>query len=222
MGVHKQWSEMTDLQKKTRNDKISKFWSSLSSSAKEAYCQLLSTKHKAWWDSLTEKEYLDQCQALRKTELMKANHSKSALAYWEGLDQEAYSKHCMAIATSKRHKCYEIAGEIITFHSTWEYSLYCYFHYAEVSFLFANKMPGTFLDLGGCFWSPDFIVGNDIIEVKGHPFAYDKFYRRDYPLFMLSDYRHKYTLYLCEYNTKNKKFSSYDSFLASCKLIHKP
>jgi hypothetical protein len=224
-GVKNQWGNMSEEQKEIRNKKISDYWNSLSEEEKEYYSVLYSNIQKNIWDSLSEEEKNKRVFLISsgvKTETCHQRHQDSAHLYWDKAKEDGakYDQHCHSIFTSNRWKHYQIGDKMLCFQSTWEYHLYLKLKEFNVNFRFTNEHHTT-LNLGSCMWNPDFIVNEaDIVEVKGHPFAYEKFYNRDFPAFMGSSYSKTHKLYLCEYSVDKKPIKTYEEFLTTCRLMN--
>jgi len=128
------------------------------------------------------------------------------------------------VSAKKRYpKRILISGTAVTVCFGWEEKVYKFLHKHRVLFLFASgKERGeTYQSLGSFGWNPDFIIGNDIVEVKGAKPALQKFNKKQLPAFRSSEYAKQYNLYLCGKRAmKNlKNCSNYAEFLQQCRLV---
>jgi len=198
------WGQLTDEELFNRNKQLME----LEEKRQTDICENRRIKTTAYWDSLSVEEKLAR--------------GKLTSAFWHSLNQEEMANQCYKIASGTKRYTSIINDKEICFDSTWEHSLYLKLLEWNISFQYANELPCNVLDLGVKYWNPDFIVsGYDIVEVKGHPKAYDKFYNFDLPNFLVSEYAKKYNVYLCTFNVSKYNILDYKSLLDLCTLEHK-
>jgi len=118
-------------------------------------------------------------------------------AEWDLTDEERQQRIANIVAGQLASeetggvKCFfaDLDGVVSRYRSTWEYPVDQFLYSIEAEYDYADRYPGTALWCNTKMWNPDFIVEPDddiyydIIEVKGKPEAYHKFYEKDLPAF---------------------------------------
>lgn len=213
------WVLLSPETKEAHAKQVEGFWASLPDERYEERVQSIKEGCQRFINSLTEEEY----------RLLWENHRTKMAMFWtpenRRLQGRLITKGQIAAGAfgSPRRITETINGKSVVFLSSWELSFYKLLTKLEVEFSFANESTRNLLNLDIGTWNADFIIGASIIDVKGHPKAYEKFYTRDLPAFLRSDYAKTFSLYLCEYNVDwYDSPKSYQELLASCTKIHSP
>lgn len=219
--------------KKARQQGLTEYWKSADSSALTKFGKQISIARTTYRSGYSEEELLQNKTQMqwfyRLSEEEQAVRRKLVSDSWSRLSDEERALRGANIYKGQKEKDSfggyryfkaTVQGLDLHFHSTWEYFLYIRLLEFNVNFKFANR-EGTALLLKTKSWSPDFIIGNTIIEVKGHPQAYQKFYNTDFPQFLQSEYSKIYDLWLLEKSIERLKLSNLDDILALCKLKHR-
>jgi len=211
------WLALDEESKRKHAELVTVFWASLTNQQYENRVKSIIDGCQAFIDSLTEEEYATFLK----------NHKDKVIQTWTPERRRLHSQIIIKaqIAAgcfgSPKHIVEIIDGKSITFHSRWEVSFYKKLKLLNApAFTFANETTDNILQLNTGSWNVDYKIVNDLIDVKGHPEAYKKFYKRDLPGFLKSSYSKQYNLYLCEYDVNPYSFKDYNELLSTCTLIH--
>jgi len=168
--------------------------------------------------SKTMKEY---CSS-RSKETLKHLGAKISEAKMSLPEEERHEIYCKL--RNRQTRSFEINGEIKVADSSWEESMYR---------LLDRIVPGRFtfhdnvvnlLHLDNEFkkdWCIDFIIDGDLVlDVKGFWFAEKKFFAKDLPGFLKSEYAKKYSLAIYRYDASLWDYKSLEELLADCSWYH--
>jgi len=180
---------MTPEQLKTRYEKMSAGW--LKNGIDKKQERIAKIKNSCW-DSLTVEERLEKCFKTSK-------HLKSRYGY--------------------------VNEKGVYFDSSWEELAYDALTKYGIDFRYTNTdKDKNILKLNHklkATWKPDFILEeyNLILEVKGFPIAYKKFFERDLPAFKESKYSKLYSIYLIDFPI-NATHITFEILMKSAVLCH--
>jgi hypothetical protein len=223
-SINKNHKTLSEEDKNKQNEKrsstLKKWYTKLDENDKSKRSLAASKGNKKYWSSLSDEE----------KNLVRARKHDIVVNHWNNLDPKVRALRCKDRSSKvlegqikagynwcSKYKIAQIGNKEVAFSSTWEYHLYCKLLQLNVTFSFANENSGNVLQLKTKVWNPDFIVNDtDIIEVKGHPKAKVRFFERDLPEFLDSDYKNKYSLWVLFLNIKNHQISSYQELLNLC------
>lgn len=160
---------------------------------------LIRSRIAASWSRLSDKAHLERCTNISRGQTLSGNHGgpHKVKAIFDGIE--------------------------ITFDSSWEVSMFAKLRTCEIAFRYAN-LHDTCMQLRGKTWRPDFVIGNTIIEVKGHPKAYAKFYGKDLPAFLRSSHAAIYSVFLFEHDVAHWRYrdvKDLDALLSFCREVHR-
>ena len=162
----------------------------------------------------------DTSRSIRSNRIKIRRNMKEANRSLEDSSRNIAKSNSGTATSGSRFRYYAtVGGKEILFHSTWEQQVYESLLYSKIPFIFTNE-EAFVLDLVVRKWRPDFIVGIDIIEVKGYPKAVASFYGEIFPAFLASSYTDIYRIWV--YELKKPVVFSYFELLSQCKLIHDP